>query len=185
MLLGLFLHAFQGIDQQQRPFGPGRSRDHVLEKLFMPRRIDDDIVPAFPAKERPRGIDGDALLLFFKKRIEQKCVLEFLPLLPTDGLDLFKLSIWQRSRVGIKPPQQSGLPMVHMPDDNDVQIVRWFHSRCCHSHAPECSNEQASEAAGSELSEAYPLGTLQRRSRLRTKLDARFSILGLHVAVFA
>ena len=126
MLLGLLLHALQGIDQQQRPFGPGRPGDHVLEKLLMPRRIDDDVVPALPAEERPRRIDGDSLLLLFKKGIEQERILEFFALLPADGLDLFKLAIRQRSRVGIETPQQGGLPVVHMPDDDDVQILRWF-----------------------------------------------------------
>jgi hypothetical protein len=67
----------------------------------VPRRIDDDVVPALPAEKRPRRIDGNPLLLLFKKRIEQKRVFEFLPLLPADGLDLFKLAVRQRSRIGI------------------------------------------------------------------------------------
>ena len=126
MLLGLLLHALQGIDQQQCPFGPSRPGDHVLEKLLVPWRIDDDVVPALPAEKCPRHIDGDALLLFFKKGIEQERILEFLPLLPTDGLDLFKLAIRQRSRVGIETPQQGGLPVVHVSDDDDVQTLGWF-----------------------------------------------------------
>ena len=45
----------------------------------MSRRIDDDVVPPLPTEERPRRIDGDALLLFFKKCIEQERVFELLP----------------------------------------------------------------------------------------------------------
>src|SRR4029078_6263796 len=102
--------------QQQRPFSSSRPGDHVLEKFFMPRRIDDDVVPALPTEKCPRRIDRDALLLFFKKRIEQERVLEFLSLLPTDRLNLLKLPIRQRPRVGVETPQQSGLSVVHMPD---------------------------------------------------------------------
>ena len=57
--------------------------------------------------------------------------------------------------------------------------------RCHDCYSSECSNGQTSEAAGSELREAYPLGTSQRRSRLRTKLDARFSILSTCIRLFA
>jgi hypothetical protein len=51
----------------------------------MPRRIDDDVVPALPAKKSPCRINGDALLLLLKKGIEQERILELLALLPTDG----------------------------------------------------------------------------------------------------
>ena len=102
----------------------------------MPRRIDYDVLPALPTEERPRRIDRDSLLLLLEKGIEQKRVLEFLPLLPTDGLDLFKLAIRQRSRVGVETPQQGGFPVVHVPDDDDVQIVRWFLGVIVHSHLP-------------------------------------------------
>src|SRR5580765_5728991 len=134
MLLGLFLHSLQGIDQQQRPFSPGRPGDHVLEKLLVPRRVDDDVVPALPTEKRPRRIDRDPLFLLFEKGIEQKRIFELLALLPTDSLDLFKLAVRQRSRIGIEAPKQGGLPMVHMPDDDDIQIVRWFLSVIVHSH---------------------------------------------------
>src|SRR5207344_230059 len=100
----------------------------------------NDVVPALPTEKSPRCIDGDALFLLLKKRIEQKRILEFLALLPTDRLDLFKLAVRQRSRIGIETPQQCGLPVVHMPDDDDIQIVRWFCIGRCHTHVPECSN---------------------------------------------
>src|SRR5215467_10698351 len=123
MLLGLLLHALQGIDQQQCAFCPCCSGDHILEELLVPWCIDDDIVPALPAEKRSCRINSNALLLLFKKGIKKERVFEFLPLLPTDSLDLFKLAIRQRSRIGIETPKQGGLPMVHVPDDDDVQIV--------------------------------------------------------------
>ena len=43
----------------------------------------------------------------------------------------------------------------------------------------------ASKAAGEKQPEAYPLGYVEDCFEPRTKLDARFSILGLHVSVFA
>src|SRR5262245_828751 len=137
MLLGLLLHTLQGIDQQQRPFCPGRTGDHVLEKLLVTRCIDDDIVSPLPGEECPRCIDGNALLLLFKKGIKQEGVLELLPLLPAYGLNLFKLAIRQRSRVCIETPQQRRLPVVHMPHDHNVQIVRWFCIGRCHAHVPD------------------------------------------------
>ena len=33
------------VDQQQRRFRVGRAGDHVLEKLLVPRRIDDHVLP--------------------------------------------------------------------------------------------------------------------------------------------
>src|SRR5690349_6207749 len=185
MLFGLFFHAFQRIDQQQRPFGSGRTGDHILEKLLMSRRIDDDVVSTLPTEKRPGRIDSNSLLLLFKEGIKEERVLEFLPLLPADRLDLFEFAIRQRSRVGIETPQQGGLPMVHMPDDNDVQIVRWFRESFFHSETPECSNRQPSKAAGEEKPEAYPLRYVEDFSDPRTPLDACFNILPLHVAVFA
>ena len=109
------LEKVQAICQQQGPFGPSRPGDHVLEKLLVPRRIDDDIVPALPAEERPCRIDGDSLLLFLKKRIEQECVLEFLPLLPADRLDLFEFAVRQRPRVGIETPSKVDFPWSTCP----------------------------------------------------------------------
>jgi hypothetical protein len=43
----------------------------------------------------------------------------------------------------------------------------------------------ASKAAGEKQPEAYPLRYVEDCFEPRTKLDARFSILGLHVPVFA
>ena len=49
----------------------------------------------------------------------------------------------------------------------------------------ECSNGQASKAAGEKKSEAYPLGYVEEFFEPRTKLDVGFTIPPLHVAVFA
>ena len=130
MLLGLLFHALQGIDQQQRPFSPGRPGDHVLEKLLVSRCIDDDVVPVLPAEERPRRIDGDSLLLFFKKGVEQERVLEFFPLLPADGLDLFKFAIRQRSRVGIDSPSNVDFPWSTCPTMTMLRLSDGFLVDC-------------------------------------------------------
>jgi hypothetical protein len=87
-----------------------------------------------------------------------------------------------------------------VPDNNDVQIFRWFCISRCHVHVPECSNGQTSEAAGEKQPEAYlfspahpklprqllvPMGYVEDFSDPRTKLDACFNILPLHVPVFS
>ena len=75
----------------------GRAGDHVLEKFFVSRRIDDDVLPALPDEERPCRIDRDPLLLLFEKGIEEERILEFLALLPANGLYLFQLAVGQRA----------------------------------------------------------------------------------------
>ena len=40
--------------------------------------------------------------------------------LPDGKLEKVQAICRQQSRVGIETPQQGGLPMVHVPDDNDV-----------------------------------------------------------------
>ncbi len=80
----------------------------------------------FQHEERPGRIDGDALLLFFKKRIEQEGVLELFALLPANGLHLFQLAIRERTGVGIETAQQGGLAVIDVPDNDDVQISDGF-----------------------------------------------------------
>src|SRR5262249_28111628 len=125
VFLGLFLDTFQRVDQQQRGLGACRSGDHVLEELLVSRRVDDNVLTPLPYKEGAGGVDCDALLLLFQKCVEEKSILEFLPLLAADCPHLLQLAIRQRSSIGIETPQQGGLPVVHVPDNDDVQALGW------------------------------------------------------------
>src|SRR5262245_550527 len=143
MFLGLFLDAFQGIDEEQSRFSARRSGDHVLQKLLVPWRVDNDVLPTLPREERSRRIDRDALLLLLQESIEQECVFEFLSLLPTDGLNFIQLAFRQRPRVSVEAPQHGGLAMIDVPDDDNVHRIAGLRdcvlhlnsfSNCCLSH---------------------------------------------------
>ena len=51
--------------------------NHVLEKLFVPGRVDDDVLPPRGAKRNLRRVDRDVLRLLLEQSIEQKGVFEF------------------------------------------------------------------------------------------------------------
>ncbi len=124
VLLRLLLHALERIDEQQRGLGPGGARDHVLQELLVPRRVDHDVLPSAPAEESAGRVDRDALFLFLQEGVEQEGVLELLTLLTTNGPHLVELAVGQRAGVGIEPAQQRGLAMIHVSDDHDIHRLR-------------------------------------------------------------
>src|SRR5213592_256875 len=115
MLDRLLPHALRRVDQQQGRFGAGGPGDHVLEKLLVSGRVDDDVLPRVPREKRTGRVNGDALFLFFQERIEQEGVFELLSLLAADGLDLFQPAIRERAGVGIEPAEEGGLPWSTCP----------------------------------------------------------------------
>ena len=76
MAAGLLLHAFVGVDQQQRGFGAGRARDHVLEEFLVARRVDDHVLAFRRAEPDLRGVDGDVLVALGLQAVHQKRPLE-------------------------------------------------------------------------------------------------------------
>ena len=83
--------------------------------------VDNDVLAALPDEKCPGRVDGNALLLLFQKRIEEKGVFEFLALLATDRLHLLQLSLRERPRIGIEPAKQRRLAVVDVADNDDVQ----------------------------------------------------------------
>ena len=132
MLDRLLPHALRRVDQQQGRFGAGGPGDHVLEKLLVSGRVDDDVLPRVPREKRTGRVNGDALFLFFQERIEQEGVFELLSLLAADGLDLLKPAVRERAGVGIEPAEEGGLAVVHVPDEHDIQMFGRFGGGCGH-----------------------------------------------------
>ena len=58
MAPGVFLHAFVGVDQQQRGLGLRGAGDHVLEELLVARRVDDDVLPLRRVEPDLRGVNA-------------------------------------------------------------------------------------------------------------------------------
>src|SRR5207244_11540581 len=76
-----------------------------------------------PGEKGTRGIDRDALLLLLEESVKEKRVLEGLALLAADCLHALELAIGQRSGVGVESPEEGGLAVVHVTDDDDGQAI--------------------------------------------------------------
>ena len=58
----LFLHAFGGVDEDERGVGARRAGHHVLDELLVAGRVDDDVFALRGAKPDLRGVDRDVLV---------------------------------------------------------------------------------------------------------------------------
>ena len=119
----VLLHPLGHVDHQQARLGPGRPGDHVLEKLDVARRVDDDVLALGGVEEAPRRVDGDALGLLVLERIQQEGVLEGLGVAAARLLDLLQLALGQRAGVGQEPADERALAVVHVADDHDVHLL--------------------------------------------------------------
>src|SRR5439155_22674398 len=97
--------------------------DHVLQEFIAAWSGKDDVVAAIPLEERAGCVDRDALLLFLQKGVEEEGVLELLALPAADFPDLVELALRERAGVGVEPAEQRGLAVIHMADDDDVQML--------------------------------------------------------------
>jgi len=115
-------HAFFRVDHEHRGLGPRRARDHVLQELDVPRGVDDDVVAPLRLEEAAGGVDGDALILLVRERIEEERVLEGLAGALAFTLDRFELALRQRLRVGEQAAHDGGLAVIDVADDHDVHL---------------------------------------------------------------
>ena len=120
---GIFLHAFVGVDQQQRRFGVGRAGDHVLQKLLVAGRVDDDVLALVRVEPDLGGIDGDVLVALGLERVHQVGPLEGHAAALGDLLELLQLALGQRAGVVEQPADKSGFAMVHVADNDDLQLL--------------------------------------------------------------
>ena len=119
---GLLLHALLGVDQQQRGLAAGRAGDHVLEKLLVARRIDDDVVALGGAEPDLRGVDGDALIALGLQRVHQEGPFERHAAPLGHRLDRLELAFGQRARVVEQPADQGRLAVIDVADDDDPKL---------------------------------------------------------------
>ena len=118
----LFAHAFVCADNKDRCVRSRRARDHVLQKFLVPRRIDDRVTAACCSKRNLGGVDGDVLLLFLEKRIEQKREFKLHPFGCAGVLYFFDLPFRQRAGVVENAPDERGLAVIHMTDEDDAEL---------------------------------------------------------------
>jgi len=116
-------HPLLGVDHQHRRLGARRPRDHVLQELDVPRRVDDDVVALGALEEAARGVDGDPLVLLVRQRVEQERVLERLPRPLALSPHRLQLPLRQRPRVREQPPDHRALAVIDVPDDDDVESL--------------------------------------------------------------
>ena len=123
MPFGLFLDPFLRVDKEQCGLGSRGPRDHIFEKFLMSGGVDDDVLAVLPMKERAGRVDRDALLLFFEEGVKQKGIFKLFALPPANFPHLLELSFRESARICEEAPQQGGLAMVHVPDDDNTEIL--------------------------------------------------------------
>ena len=119
----VLLHAFLGVDHQQRRLGLRGPGHHVLDELLVPRRVDDHVLPLLRMEPDLRGVDGDVLVALGLERVHQVRPLEGDAAALGDLLELLQLAFGQRARVVEQPAHQRGLAVVHVADDDDLELL--------------------------------------------------------------
>src|SRR5207249_7628659 len=115
-------------------FRARRAGDHVLQELLVARRVDDNVVASLPREERAGGVDRDALLLLFQESVEEEGILELLTLPAADVPDLVQLALRERVGVGVEASEQRGLPVIHVADDDNVEMLAGARRGNCRNH---------------------------------------------------
>src|SRR5438046_1403403 len=85
---------------------------------------------ALTGTKRARGVNRDALFLLLEEGIEQEGIFEFLALALANTPDLLQLAFRKRPCIREQAAQQCGLSMVHMADDDDVEMFLGAGSAC-------------------------------------------------------
>ena len=117
----LLLNPFMGVDHQHRRLSRGRTRNHVLQEFLVSRRIDNQIRARLGAEPNLRRINGNALVPFGLKRIHDKRPFERHAALVANRLQILDLALGQRPSFTQDAPNQGGLTVVHMTDDDDTE----------------------------------------------------------------
>ena len=117
---GVLLHAFRGVDDEQRGLGAGGAGDHVLEELDVARRVEDQVRPQAALEEHAGRVDGDALGLLVLERVEQEGVLERLGVELALRPHLLELPVGKRVGVGEQAADDRALAVIDVTDDHDV-----------------------------------------------------------------
>src|SRR5436853_2052305 len=89
----------------------------------MTGRIDDDVLALLGPKPDLGSVDGDVLIAFGLQSVHQVGPLEGNTAALGDLLKLLQLAIGQRARVIKEASHKSGLAVVHMADDDDLELL--------------------------------------------------------------
>ena len=124
---GVLLHAPGGVDHQQGGLGPAGPGDHVLEKLDVPRRVDDDVAALLALEKAPGGVDGDALGLLVLQSVQQKGVFKGLGVAAALVPNGLQLALGQSVGIRHQPPDHGGFSVVYVPYGDDVHdLIHWL-----------------------------------------------------------
>ncbi len=118
----LVAHAFQRIDDQHGAVGLRSAGDHVAQEFGVTGRIDQHHVARAGAEADLRGVDGDALIAFGLQRIQKKRPFERHAAPRADGFQHFELAFGQAAGFVQQAPDQSGLAVIDMTDDDDADL---------------------------------------------------------------
>ena len=151
----ILLHAFMRVDQQQRRFGVRRARDHVLEELLVPRRVDDDVLPPLGLEPDLGRVDCDVLVALGLQRVHQVGPLERNAAALGDLPQLLELAFRQRAGVVEQPADERGFSVVHMADDDDFELFGWSRGLAVgRNHCENCSSLAAARGGWSHVAVA-------------------------------
>ena len=108
-----------------------------LRNSLWPGRVDDDVLPFLRVKPNLRGVDRDVLVALGLQRVHQVRPLERHAAALGDFLQLLQFAFRQRAGVVQQAAHKRGLAVVHVADDDDLQLPRWKRSSGCASVAAE------------------------------------------------
>ncbi len=117
----LFAHPFVRCDHQNRRIRARCARDHVLQELFVTGRVDDEVVASRRSKRDLRRINRNVLLLLLEQGVEHESKLKFHPFRRARLLHHVDLSFRQRIRVVQNAPDERGLAVINVADEDDLQ----------------------------------------------------------------
>ena len=118
----LFAHPFVPVDCEDRCVCPRCAGDHVLQKLLVPRCIDDGVTAAPGTKRNLRRIDRDILFLLLEQRVKQEREFKLHRFGRAGLFYLVDLAFGERAGVVQDPSNQRRLAMVNVTDENNTQL---------------------------------------------------------------
>ena len=119
----VFLHPFLRVDHQQGGLRLRRPSNHVLDELLVSRRVNNHVAALRRPEPDLRGINTDVLVAFGLQRVHQVCPFKGHPAPLCGLLELLQLAFGQRARVVQQPAHQGGLAVVHMAQDDDLELL--------------------------------------------------------------
>ena len=119
---GLVAHALERVDDQNCAVGLRGAGDHVAQEFGVAGCVDQYDVARAGAEADLRGVDGDALVALGLQRVQKKRPFERHAAPRTDGFQHFELAVRQAAGLVQQAPDERGLAVIDMADDNDANL---------------------------------------------------------------